>query len=72
MNSFTRFLITASMITILILQYSCTVSGDIRFGTPAGKVKIKSEHKKEHHKKDDDDDHHKKKKKGDKKKHEDD
>lgn len=68
----TRFLITALVVTILILQYSCTVSGDIRFGTSAGKVKIKSEHKKEHHAKKDDDDYHKKKKKEGKKKQDDD
>lgn len=61
MNSFTRFLITSSMATIVMLQYSCKVSGDIRFSTPTGKVKIKSEQKKEHHEKDDDNDHHKKK-----------
>ena len=71
MNSFMRFLIVASIILTLILQSSCMVSGDIRFGVPAGKVKVKSEHKKEHHEKDDDDDHHKKKKK-EKKEHNDD
>lgn len=61
MNSFTRFLISASMVIIIVLLCGCSVSGDIRFGTPAGKVKIKSENKKEHHEKDEDDDHHKKK-----------
>lgn len=71
MKSITHFLITASIILIVSLQCGCTVSGDIRFGTPSGKVKIKSEHKKEHHEKEDDD-HHKKKKKEGKKKHHDD
>ena len=66
-----RFLIVVPVILILILQCGCIVSGDIRFGTPVGKVKIKSENKKGHHEKDDDD-HHKKKKKDNKKKHHDD
>lgn len=61
MNSFTRFLAPASVVIISVLLYSCSVSGDIRFGTPAGNVKIKSENKKEHHEKDDDENHHKKK-----------
>lgn len=69
MNSTSRFLISASMFIFLILQFGCSVSGDIRFGTPAGKVKIKSENKKEHHEKDDD---HQKKKEYKKKKDDDD
>lgn len=71
MNSIARYLIATSTILIFVLHSGCAISGDIRFGTPVGKVKIKSEHKKGHHEKDDDD-HHKKKKKDHKKKHHDD
>lgn len=71
MNSVARYLLAASIILILVLQCGCAVSGEIKFGTPAGKIKIKSEHKKDHHEKDDDE-HHKKKKKDHKKKHHDD
>lgn len=73
MNIFIRFLLYSLMIIIVMSQYSCTVSGKIKFGVPRGNVKIESKHKNHHHEEEkDDDDRHKKKKKHNKKEHKDD
>ena len=66
MNSFNRFRSFFLIISIILLQYSCTVSGGFKIRGPGGNVKVDSKHHKDHH--DDDHDDDKKKKKHGKKK----